>query len=184
MARPKPLAVLDTCVIIDALTADDASPVDLNQRAHALDVLAELEKTHRLAIPAAVIAELGCGHPEPVFREILSAIPEMLVLALDAQAAIAAGPLRARARPKAKDERRFQDYDALIAGTALANGAAVLVTSNIADFQKLLQDEDLELRNHLGQPTNKGAQLKLLPTGSSTATPSTKTRAKRSDDPT
>lgn len=162
MAKEK-LAVLDTCVIIDALTADDAPTLELWQREGAWTVMADLQKTHRLAVPAVVLAELGRGEPGPVFSSILEALPNLMVLAFDADSALAAGPLRFSARPASRSERRFQDFDALIAGTAIAYGADIIVTGNISHFQKLVENTNIELRNHLGQPEKKGSQCKLVP---------------------
>src|SRR5690606_10331322 len=142
MAR-KPLAVLDTSVVLFALS-DPESGCDEDAKRQIVavtDKLAALQKTHRFGLPAVVVAELGRdGDTEATVAAIISEMPDLSVLALGYEGGLHAACLRQEAlRKRTQDRTRGAvTYDALVFATALEHGADCILTENGEDFRPLL----------------------------------------------
>ena len=165
----KPLAVLDTSVVILLLgdsTLDDAAMKQRRQRVDdALKFYAD--KDARFALPTPVVAELCRDGPGSVMHDKLARALARRVrtLPLDMPSADAAGAgrrlaLKSRAPGQ---ERGAMLYDALIFGVAEAHGARWLLSANARDYAKIIAEakSKLELVN-TDEFIVKG-QLSLMP---------------------
>lgn len=150
MAQAKPLAVLDSNIIIYAIL--DETLADENAKKQKVAVLEKLEalsKTHRFGIPSVVLAEL----PDDKLKgsQLHAFISEIAthfrILALGKVGAEAAAKLCAESVSK-KPPNRTKDgvkLDAIIVGTALEHGAQVIITENGDDFEKLIDSLGIDL---------------------------------------
>lgn len=150
MAQPKPLAVLDSNIVIYALL-DEASADDnaLEQKEAVLEKLDALSKTHRFGIPAVVLAELPDDKlKSPQLTTFASAVAlQFRILALGKEGAEVAAKLCAE-NVRAKPSGRTRDgvkLDAIVVGTALEHDAALIISENGDDFEKFTANLNIEL---------------------------------------
>lgn len=150
MASPKPLAVLDSNVIIYAILDDDRADDNAkNQKVAVLEKLEALSKTHRFGIPSVVLAELPDNQLQGSQLKSFASqvVNNFRILALGKKGAEAAARLCAE-KIKEKPPNRTKDgvkLDAIVVGTALEHDAEVIITENGDDFEKLSGDLNLKI---------------------------------------
>ncbi len=150
MAQPKPLAVLDSNIIIYAILDESHADEDAKkQKVAVLEKLEALSKTHRFGIPSVVLAELPDDKLKgPQLQSFVSEIAaNFRILALGKEGAEAAAKLCAEKVSK-KPLNRTKDgvkLDAIVVGTAVEHGAAVIITENGEDFEKLTDALNMEV---------------------------------------
>lgn len=149
MAQTKPLAVLDSNIIIYAIL-DDAQADDnaKNQKKAVLEKQDALSKTHRFGIPAVVLAELPDDKLKgPQLHSFVSAITaNFRILALGKEGAEIAAKLCAEQINK-KPPGRTKDgvkLDAIVVGTAIEHKAELLITEDSA-FETLAANLNIEV---------------------------------------
>lgn len=150
MAQLKPLAVLDSNIIIYAILDDALADENAKkQKVAVLEKLEALSKTHRFGIPSVVLVEL----PDDKLKgaQLHAFVSEVAasfrILALGKVGAEAAAKLCAE-RVSKKPPNRTKDgvkLDAIVVGTAVEHGAELIITENGDDFEQLTDGLSLEI---------------------------------------
>lgn len=158
MSGAKSLAVVDTDVLALLLSADaDLDDDHKKRRAHAEQHVERLVRKERVkfGIPAPVMTELIAKRPgETVLSAIADIMGKTRILALNSDAAIAAGEMMAHRLKRQMAEKKAGDsstksasfdkvrvkFDILIAGIAHRAGAKYLLTGNPRDYKAALAD--------------------------------------------
>jgi predicted nucleic acid-binding protein len=135
----RPIAVVDTDVILLLLDTEDEKDVRV-RKSYAELTIENLERQKaRFVVPAPVIAELcGNGPGSDVVREVAEKVFKNLrIEVLDEDAAVIAGEMsRTRLKQRQGRERGAVKVDCQIAGIAHRIGAKWLVTGNGEDYRK------------------------------------------------
>jgi predicted nucleic acid-binding protein len=143
----KPIAVIDTNVIILVLSSRTKETKDVRTRREMVEANLDtlVERRARFVIPSPVVAEL-CRDDKgiEIARRFARFAPRLRIEALDVEAAGVAGEM-SRAALQARPPDRTRDavkYDALIAGAAHALDASWLCTTNVRDMRRCLDAID------------------------------------------
>lgn len=166
----KPLAVLDSDVVFFLLCEPDPNAADAERerrRQAVEETISDLQKTHRFAIPAAAVAELGGdGDPEGAVERIANRLARLRILPLDYPSSRLAGKISVSALKRREGaERGAVKFDALICATAVHHGAECIVTENPRDFKRLLLEAGGGVRLVVPSRPPETGQLKLVHLG-------------------
>lgn len=150
MAPPKPLAVLDSNILIYAILDDEKADANAStQKVAVLEKLEAMSKTHRFGIPAVVLAELPDdklkGAQLTTFVSAVTSAFRILALGKvggEEAAKLCAESVRKRPPNRTKDGVKL---DALVVGTAIEHGAEVIISENGDDFAKLVSGSTIQV---------------------------------------
>jgi predicted nucleic acid-binding protein len=124
------------------LDSEAVSALAEKRKGMAERLAAAQQADHRVLVPAVVLAEVATGAPsDAAIWHVLSKIP---TLALPQGVAMRAGALRTRAE-RVRRKKRDLTVDAIVAATAAELAPSVVLTSDKADLELLVDGFDVKV---------------------------------------
>lgn len=124
------------------LDSEAVSALAEQRRGMAERLAAAQQADHRVLIPAVVLAEVATGAPsDAAIWHVLGKIP---TLDLPQGVAMRAGALRTRAE-RVRRKKRDLTVDAIVAATAVELAPSVVITSDQADMELLVEGFDVKV---------------------------------------
>lgn len=142
LSRSTSTSGAETVARVLILDSEAVSALAEKRKGMAERLAAAQQADHRVLIPAVVLAEVATGAPsDAAIWHVLGRIP---TLDLPEGVAMRAGALRARAE-RVRRKKRDLTVDAIVAATAVELAPSVVITSDQADLELLVEGFDVKV---------------------------------------
>lgn len=142
LSRSTSTSGAETVARVLILDSEAVSALAEKRKGMAERLAAAQQADHRVLIPTAVLAEVATGAPsDAAIWHVLGKIP---TLDLPQGVAMRAGALRTRAQ-RLRRKMRDLTVDAIVAATAVELAPSVVITSDRADLELLVEGFDVKV---------------------------------------